>query len=74
MLPASRETDKTDRMQSKGLKQLLQVPISTSITGVLEKTVLWPAKKYLEYSAMMLWHSIINSEEKHMAKNTDKEQ
>ena len=61
MLATSRETDKTERMQRKGLKQLLQVPISTSFTGVLKKTGLWPAKEYLEYSTMMLCHNILTS-------------
>ena len=58
----------------KSLKQLLQLPISTSTAGVLMKTGIWPAKEYLQYSTMMLYHSILNSEEERMAKNIVKEQ
>ena len=36
-----RETDETERMQSKALKQLLQVLISTSTAGILMETVIW---------------------------------
>ena len=61
-------------MQSKTLKQLLQVPISTSTAGVLIETGIWPAKEYLQYSTIMLYHSIINSEEERIAKNIVKEQ
>ena len=61
-------------MQSKALKQLLYVPISTSTAGVLIETGMWPAKEYLQYSTMMLYHSIINSEEERITKNIVKEQ
>ena len=46
-------------MQSKALKKLLQVPVSTSTTGALMMRGIWPAKKYLQGSTMMLYHSII---------------
>ena len=39
-----REIEEIERMQSKALKQLLQVPISTSTAGVLMETWKWPAK------------------------------
>ena len=61
-------------MQRKALKQLLQVPISTSTAHVLMKTGIWLAKEYLQYSTMMLCHSIINSEEECIAKIIVKEQ
>ena len=35
---------------------------------------IWPAKEYLQYSTMMLYHSIINNEEERIAKNIVKEQ
>ena len=66
--------EEIERMQSKTLKQLLQVPISTSTAGVLMETGIWPAKEYLQYSTMMLYHSIINSEEERITKNIVKEQ
>ena len=68
-----REIEKIERMQSKALKQLLQVPILTSTAGVLMETGIWPPKEYLHYSTMMLYHSTINSDEEHIAKNIVKE-
>ena len=68
-----REIEEIERMQSKALKQLLQVPISTSTAGVLMETGIWPPKEYLHYSTMMLYHSTINSDEEHIAKNIVKE-
>ena len=65
----TREIEEIERMQSKAIKQLLQVPISTSTAGVLMKTGIRPAKEYLQQSTMMLYHSIINSEEERIAKN-----
>ena len=59
----TREIEEIERMQSKVLKQLLQVPISTSTEGVLTETGILSAKEYLQYSTIMLYHSIINSEE-----------
>ena len=49
-----------ERMQSKALKQLLQVSTSTSAAGVLMETGIGSAKEYLQDSTMMLiYHSII---------------
>ena len=53
---------------AKQSTQLLQVPKSTSIAGVLMETGIWPAKEYLQYSTMMLYHSIINVEEELVVK------
>ena len=70
----TREIEEIEKMQSKALKKLLQVPISTSTAGVLMETGIWLPKEYLQYSTMMLYHSIINSEEERIAKNIVKEQ
>ena len=70
----TREVEEIERMQRKALKQLLQVPISTSTAHVLMETGIWLAKEYLQYSTMMLCHSIINSEEECIAKIIVKEQ
>ena len=58
----TREIEEIERIQSKALKQLLQVPISASTAGVLMEKGIWPAKEYLQYSIMMLYHSIMSSE------------
>ena len=70
----TREIEEIERMQSKALKQLMQVPIPTSTAGVLMETGIWSAREYLQYSTMMLYYSIINSEEERIAKYIVKEQ
>ena len=70
----TREIEEIERMQSKALKQLQQVPTSISTAGVLMETGIWPAKDYLQYSTMMLYHSKIKSEEERIAKNIVKGQ
>ena len=70
----TREIEEIEKMQSTVLKQLLEVPISTSTAGLLMETGIWPAKEYLQYITMMLYHSIINSEGERIAKNIVKEQ
>ena len=70
----TRKIEEIERIQGKALKQLLQVPMSASATGVLMETGIWPAKEYLQYSTMMVYHSIINSEEERIAKKIVKKQ
>ena len=70
----TREIEETERIHGKALKQLLQVPMSASAAGVLMETGIWLAKEYLQYSTMMVYHSIINSEEERIAKKIVKEQ
>ena len=61
-------------MQSKTLKQLLQVLISASTARAQMHTGIRSAKEYLQYSTMMLYHNIIDSEEERITKNIVKEQ
>ena len=61
-------------MESKAFKQLQQIPISTSTAVVLMETRTQPAKEYLQYNTMMLYHSITNNEEELITKNIVKEQ
>ena len=56
----TKEIDKVERMQSKTLKQLLKVLISTSTAVVLMKTGTWSAKEYSQNITMMLYHNITN--------------
>ena len=62
-----------ERIQSKALKQLLQVRISSSKAGVLMEAGIWPTKKHFEYSTMMLYQSINNGEEERIVKKLVKE-
>ena len=60
-----KDNDKRNRRNRENAKQSTQTviasPISTSTAGVLMETGTWPAKEYLQYSIMILYHSIINS-------------
>ena len=53
------------------LKQLLQFPTPTLTAEVWG---VWPAKEYLQYSTMMLYHGTVNSEKEQIAKSIVKEQ
>ena len=64
-----RKMNAVKRIPSKAFKQVLQAPILTSTAGVLMETDIWPVNEHLNYSTMMLYHSIINSEEERLAKN-----
>lgn len=67
------EIEEVERMQSKALKKLLQDPKSTSNALLLREIGIWLAKKYLQYSTMMLYHHIVHSEEGYVRKNIVKE-
>ena len=76
-----KDNDERNRRNRKNAKQITQtvtasrlVPISTSAAGVLMETGIWPAKEYLQYSTMILYHSIITTEKERIAKNIVKEQ
>lgn len=60
------ETDlaNIDRIQSNVLKQIVYLRKSTSNTGILTETGIWSVEKILEYSTMMIYHSIMNSNDK----------
>lgn len=64
------ETDlaNIDRIQSNVLKQIVYLRKSTSNTGILTETGIWSVEKILEYSTMMIYHSIMNSNDKKRAK------
>lgn len=67
------EIEEVERMQSKALKKLLQDPKSTLNALLLKEIGIWLAKKYLQYSTMMLYHHIVNSEEGYVRKNIVKD-
>ena len=55
------EMQAMDKLQNQSLKKILQLPAKTSSSGLLMETGIWPAKERIEYSTLMLIHSIINS-------------
>ena len=43
------------------LKRILNPPLSTPYTGVLMDTGIWPVMARINYATLMLFHSVINS-------------
>ena len=50
-----------EKIKNQSLMKILQLPVTTPSTGLLMETGIWPAKERIEYSTLMLIHSIINS-------------
>ena len=44
------------------------LPISTSYIGLLMETGTWPANQRIQYTTMMLYHNIMNSDNKRVAR------
>ena len=51
---------------------MLQLPVTTPSTGLLMET--WPGKERIEYSTLMLIHSIINSNKERISQKIILEQ
>ena len=63
-----------EKIQNQPLKKILQLPVTTPSTELLMETAIWPAKERIEYSALMLIHSIINSNKERISQNIILEQ
>ena len=68
-----KETDEKERIQSKSLKKLLHISISTSTATALIETDIRLVKEHLQYCARMLYHSLINVEEEQISQKIVKE-
>ena len=55
------EMQAIEEIQNQSLKKILQLPVTTPSTGLLMEAGIWQAKERIEYSALMLIYSIINS-------------
>ena len=68
------EMQAIEKIQNQSLKKILQLPVPTPSTGLLMETGIWPAKERIEYSTMMLIHSIINSNKERISQKIILEQ
>ena len=50
------------------------MPVSTSYFNLIIKTGTWPANQRIQYSIMMLYHNIMNSDHKRVARKILAEQ
>ena len=58
------EMNEIEKIQGRALKRMFNVPISTSYIGLIMETGTWPANQKVQYSVMMLYHNIMNSDHK----------
>ena len=64
----SREYEQLEKIQSECLKRILNLPVSTPYYGILMETGLWPLQNLVWYRKLMLYHSIVKSKERRLAK------
>ena len=62
------------KIQNQSLKKILYLLVTTLSTGLLIETSIWPAKEIIEYTTLILIHSIINSNKERMAQKIILEQ
>ena len=62
------EMSETKKIQERSLKRIFNLPISTSYFGLIMGTDTWPVNQGIQYSARMLYHNIMNSDHKRVAK------
>ena len=68
------EMNEIEKIQGRALKRIFNVPISTSYIGLIMETGTWPANQRIQYSIMMLYHNIMNSYHKRVARKIIAEQ
>ena len=68
------EMKETTKIQVDALKKILYLPKSIPNIGILYETGIWPIKERIEYSTMMLFHSIMNSDDERISKKKIEQQ
>ena len=71
---AATETKEISKIQVSALKQILRLSKSAPNIGILYETGIWPIKERIEYSRMMLFHSIMNSNDERISKKIIEQQ
>ena len=64
--------NKTEKIQRRALKRILNMLISTSHIGLIMESGTWPANQRIQYSVMMLYHNAMNSDHKSSKKNNSR--
>ena len=60
---AATEMKEISKIQVSALKQIRHLPKSTPNIEILFETEIWPIKERTEYSTMMLYHGVMNSDD-----------
>ena len=63
-----------EKIQGTPLKRIFNLPKSTSYIGLIMEIGTWPANQRIQYSTMMLYHNIMNSDHKRVARKILAEQ
>jgi hypothetical protein len=68
------EIDKFEKIQYRQLKSIMHMRESTPNIGILMETGIWPIREKIYYHKMMLYHTLIHSDDKRVAKMLVEEQ
>ena len=68
------EIKEISKIQVIALKQILYLTKSTPNIGILYEIGIWPIKERIEYNTMMLFHSIMNSDDERIQKKIIEQQ
>ena len=68
------EIQNVEKIQGKALKRIFSLPITTPYIGLIIETGVWPAEQRINYSSLMLYHSIINCSNDRLVKQIIQEQ
>ena len=64
------EMREIENIQGKTLERIFQLPVSTTYTGIIRETGIWPAEQNIQYATMMLYHNIKNSDDNRKVKTS----
>ena len=68
------EMREIEKIQGKALNRIFQLPVSTTYTGIIMETGIWPAEQKIQNATMMLYHNIKNSDDNRKLKQVVEEQ
>ena len=68
------ETNEIEKIQGRVLKGIFNFPISGSYIGLIMETSIWLANQRIQYSIMILYHNVMNSDHKKVARKILAEQ
>ena len=68
------EIQNPEKIQGKALKRIFNLPITTPYIGLIIEIGVWPAEQRINYSSLMLYHNIINSDNDRLVKQIIQEQ
>ena len=63
------EIKKLESIQLKSLCSLIGLPKSTPYIGLLSEVGIWTIEERMKYRKLMLYHNLINSDDKRLARN-----